>query len=970
MKRIGNEINRYFLGGLILLLHFDLIAGNLKVTWNSNLEQDLAGYKIYYGMSSKNYSTIIDVGKVTEYQVSSLTEGTQYFFAVTAYDTAKNESSFSEEVNTIINGGDKTPPNPPNLVGHTLDGLKAFVWWSTNAESDIAGYKVYYGTFSRNYSHVVDVGNKINFTTSDLSAGTQYFFSITAYDLSNNESNFSNELIINIPILDITPPNIYAVEISDSTHVNVVFSEKIDKSSAENKVNFSIDHGVQIYSISLDQNERVVNINTSPHKSGILYTLVVNNIKDQATNPNVIASNSTYNYRFEPEDLSPPFITEVKVLDATHVDVSFSEDIERVTAEIEQNFKIANSITVISANLDNNQRIVHLTTTEHLNNNNYVLTINNIRDKAPIPNIIAANSTISYTYYEIDSTPPGIYSVDIKAENKVDVVFSEVIDQTSAEIATNYLINNGVNVSSAQLDGNTQTVHLTTTAHTAGLTYIIAVKNIQDRAHPPNIIQQNSTFSYTYTPEDLTPPTILLTNIKDGTHVEVTFSEDVERESAEKEENFIISNGIRVIEAILNENKRTVQLITTSHQSGQTYTLMINNIRDRAPSPNVIEQNTTTMYTYVIEDKTSPTIVHAHCINATSVEVLFSEIVERESAEDIQNYRISNNVYAMTAQLYSDLKTVILTTNNHQSNGTYILTINNIKDRAFPPNVIAVNSIYEYTYDSEADSNELIVSNMSIQNYITGYLKKGDQYYIDRDYVIESIPDEYEGLLWIKTANEDRSHTEDEFLSFDLNDNGSIYIAYDSRAKQVPDWLSSNFTPLNQFIDVSEYARKLRLWEKAYQKGRVILGGNLAQSAQGAESMYLVLARSEGEKSHPQPEDNSDPVSLGPTNVFLLYQNYPNPFNAGTEIRFQLPENCFVRLTIFNILGQTIQHLVEGERQASHHIIHWDGKNSEGNNLPSGVYFSRLEVIRKTTLNGKTINQVVYNDVRKMIYLK
>ena len=134
--------------------------------------------------------------------------------------------------------------------------------------------------------------------------------------------------------------------------------------------------------------------------------------------------------------------------------------------------------------------------------------------------------------------------------------------------------------------------------------------------------------------------------------------------------------------------------------------------------------------------------------------------------------------------------------------------------------------------------------------------------------------------------------------------------------------------------------------------------------------MYVVLLKPSAGNRPPQPDDTTDPKSLGPTNVYLLYQNYPNPFNAGTEIRFQLPENCYVTLTIYNILGQTVKRLVEGERQASHYIIHWDGRNGEGNMLPSGVYFSRLQVVRKTTLNGKNVNQVIYNDVRKMIYLK
>ena len=62
---------------------------------------DLAGYKIYYGISSGDYSVIINVGNVTAYRVRNLAPGT-YYFAVTAYDKEGNESAYSNERIKII----------------------------------------------------------------------------------------------------------------------------------------------------------------------------------------------------------------------------------------------------------------------------------------------------------------------------------------------------------------------------------------------------------------------------------------------------------------------------------------------------------------------------------------------------------------------------------------------------------------------------------------------------------------------------------------------------------------------------------------------------------------------------------------------------------------------------------------------------------------------------------------------------
>jgi hypothetical protein len=73
-------------------------ASALTLAWDPNTEYDLAGYNIYYGIQPGNYDSITDVGNVTQYTVSNLEAGTQYYFAVTAYDTSGNESDFSEEV--------------------------------------------------------------------------------------------------------------------------------------------------------------------------------------------------------------------------------------------------------------------------------------------------------------------------------------------------------------------------------------------------------------------------------------------------------------------------------------------------------------------------------------------------------------------------------------------------------------------------------------------------------------------------------------------------------------------------------------------------------------------------------------------------------------------------------------------------------------------------------------------------------
>ena len=76
--------------------------------------------------------------------------------------------------------------------------------------------------------------------------------------------------------------------------------------------------------------------------------------------------------------------------------------------------------------------------------------------------------------------------------------------------------------------------------------------------------------------------------------------------------------------------------------------------------------------------------------------------------------------------------------------------------------------------------------------------------------------------------------------------------------------------------------------------------------------------------------------------AFALDASYPNPFNAETLIPYSLPVAGPVELAIYNIMGQKVRTLVQGEQAAGRHQIAWDGRSDRGSSLASGVYLSRL----------------------------
>lgn len=98
--------------------------------------------------------------------------------------------------------------------------------------------------------------------------------------------------------------------------------------------------------------------------------------------------------------------------------------------------------------------------------------------------------------------------------------------------------------------------------------------------------------------------------------------------------------------------------------------------------------------------------------------------------------------------------------------------------------------------------------------------------------------------------------------------------------------------------------------------------------------------------------------------TFALRGNYPNPFNPTTTIKYDLPVVSRITLKIFNLLGQEVRTLVDEVQDAGYKSLTWDGLNSEGRSMASGVYFCRMEALSLTDPRH------VFLEVRKMLLLR
>jgi hypothetical protein len=91
---------------------------------------------------------------------------------------------------------------------------------------------------------------------------------------------------------------------------------------------------------------------------------------------------------------------------------------------------------------------------------------------------------------------------------------------------------------------------------------------------------------------------------------------------------------------------------------------------------------------------------------------------------------------------------------------------------------------------------------------------------------------------------------------------------------------------------------------------------------------------------------------------YALFDNFPNPFNPTTAIRYALPEPQKVTLKIYNLFGQEVTSLLDGElKNSGYHIEYWDGRNRQGFAVASGVYLYQIHMDN-------------FSDTKKMVLVK
>ncbi|NQT26838.1 Ig-like domain-containing protein, partial [candidate division KSB1 bacterium] len=551
----------------------------------------------------------------------------------------------------------------------------------------------------------------VTVTTQTHSGGSYTLTASGIQDQANPPNTMtSDQLEYEFASPDTDPPGIASYDMT-SELVRITFDERVSQASAENVSNYSIDPYVNIDRVTLDAQETTVMIQTDSHPADT-FTLTVTGVVDLANPPNVIDPNAnSVTYTYTPPDREKPRLLHAQLLGANLVDLRFSEPLDRLSAEATENYSISPNIQITNATLSGDSlNHVYLNTSPHIQGQNYIAIVSNVKDTAETANVLAASSTANYVYPSVDNEAPRLVNAVLQGERFLQLEFSEALNETSARNLANYQITNGISVYDAGLDISQKKVFLTTDPHQPGVNYIVYVTGVTDLANPPNVIQNDNAFGYDSATDDVIPPFLQRPPHLFGSNLlELHFSEPVDPQSAQDINNYTLSNGINIQNINLSESSKDVWLYTNDHTPGE-YSLTVGGVMDLAANPNRMQEATFT-YQFTPIDNIAPYLVDTQIHNSTMIELIFSKTLDVASAEEKSNYMISGiygEINIVNALLTNTYRNVYLQTDEHVL-GDYVVAVQNVKaagsDITVPP-----TTQKQYFYDEPDTEAPIVVS--------------------------------------------------------------------------------------------------------------------------------------------------------------------------------------------------------------------------------------------------------------------
>jgi len=255
----------------------------------------------------------------------------------------------------------------------------------------------------------------------------------------------------------------------------------------------------------------------------------------------------------------------------------------------------------------------------------------------------------------------------------------------------------------------------------------------------------------------------------------------------------------------------------------------------------LVDEGITPVFSYIPPafDSDTPSTSERNMLIQEYNSVIQNELTNRELGPDLFNYFLNESQQRIS--LYSDSLhfnglgyTIIGHLWEHYINGGTTLPARDQLPLVLEDICVQYNSSscqYPLTYKQD-------------------YMQIGNPYYIDEDYEVLSIPSILNGGIWIKTANADSNNSKGNYLSFSIDRDVEVYLAYDSAATNLPSWLDS-YTDIGLEINTTNpNAPSMKLYQKIFvygidstEDGKIKFRGNMADGASDVSANYSIIIK-------------------------------------------------------------------------------------------------------------------------------
>lgn len=495
--------------------------------------------------------------------------------------------------------------------------------------------------------------------TPDLASGVNYTITVTgATDCAGNAIQ-TNSLSFDY---DTNPPALDRIVVRTSNQIDISFTEDINETIAETEGNYVSDHSGSSPTSAILNSEDATTVSLTFADEFVLNTentLTISNLED--LQGNVLAAALTPTFTLSQQ------VDTIQVMGINLLDIYYKQNLDPTSAGTESNYFVDDGVgNPSSAFLDgSNDRLVHLAFANNFDDNkNLTLTISDVR-----------NSSLEYLttpdlIFVYDTSPPKLDTVKVVSSSSLEIVFTENVDEQSAESKENYEYENIFPIrATLAVDQKTVTLEFDEDFERE-VVFELSIDEVKDLYN--NEIKTKLKQEFVY---DVFEPELDSIIVRSSDELILWFNENVDQTTAENITNYSIEGLGQPTSASLDLEFQHIVYLNLSSGLPETSEIDLDISAMQDQRGNAIINPISSFFNY--------DIFYLAVVQSTgrnTVQIEFNKIPDLTSKSTLINYSI--NGQSISAINFTDDKTATLTFNSTlEDNSENSLTVDNVSDQ-------------------------------------------------------------------------------------------------------------------------------------------------------------------------------------------------------------------------------------------------------------------------------------------------